>query len=68
MIVVYCDRCKKKMDGLWDVKIISNKFKDNSGRELAEICNECEIELEEWLGKPRKEWESGYKKSKVSAE
>jgi hypothetical protein len=61
MIIVYCDRCKNRIEGLWNVRIISNKWSDNSGRQLAEICDKCEHELEAWLGKPRKKWETGYK-------
>ena len=63
MIIVYCDKCKEKIE-LWRVRVISNKWKDDSGKEIAEICDKCLVELEKWLGKPRKPWETGYKHEK----
>lgn len=44
MIVVYCDKCKEKMD-TWAVRILSTKWHDDSGSQIAEICDRCLREL-----------------------
>lgn len=64
MTIVYCDKCKEQIKGLFNVKIISTSYSDKSGHEIAELCDKCNRELLFWIDENRyKEQYGGYETS-----
>ncbi len=53
MIKIFCDHCRKEIN-IWQVKIIGTKWGSDESRQIGEICDICELELEKFLNKGKK--------------
>lgn len=61
MKIYICDHCKKSETGLRTIKVLYKQWSDDKEpREWSDVCQECFVKLETWLGIKREKWMTFY--------